>query len=214
MRFLLLSLILILTFAAVPAFGQYYMWDADEDGVALEYFRGDEGDIEINGFGLTVKSAPHSGVYLAYAKAREPHGMEVKAYALGYERYVTARTHADFYPTAIASIGISNTDLPYDLSVTSLTSGVALGYVFPVGKTGKNVSSAGLSISMPIKSSAGLHPEVLTTAIFSSTQSFRLSPKLILSGGVAYSITLNEDTENTFEFKIGLMFATKKSDRK
>ncbi len=214
MRFLHLSLILILTFAAVPAFGQYYMWDAAEDGVALEYLRGDEGDIEINGFGLTVKSASHSGVYLAYAKAREPHGMEVKVYALGYERYVTAKTHTDFYPTAMASIGISNTDLPYDLSITSLVSGIGLGYVFPAGKTGRNVSAAGLSISIPIKGSAGLHREVLTTVSFSSTQAFRLSPKLILAAGVAYSITLNEDTENTFEFKIGLMFATKKSERK
>lgn len=209
MRLIQLSLILFLTFVAGATYGQYYMFDAEEDGVVFEYARGDEGDVTADGVGMTVKSGLHSGIYLAYAKATAPNGQEAKAYGFGYEHYVAPRTEAEFFPTAIATIGISNNDLPYDQSITALTTGVALGFLGRVGEIGRNVSSAGLVLSIPLSSSAGISPDVLVSAVFSSSLGVRLSQKFILIGGAAYSITVNQDTDNTFEFHVGLGFATK-----
>jgi len=212
MRLIQLSLILVLAFTAVPVFGQYYMFEADENGVAIKYARAKEMDITAKGFGLTVKSNEHSGIYLGYAWAAEPNGPTVKSYTLGYERYIISNTGREFYPVFIPVIGINNTSYPHDLSVTSVTPGAAVGFIAPLWKTGRNVTAAGISLWVPVRSSEGLDPDTPTIAFVSSTFAFRMTPKLMLAGGLTYSDSNAEGSEGILEFKIGMLFATKMVD--
>ncbi len=214
MRLIQLTMALLITIVGVPAFGQYYLFDAEDDGVAFEYARGDAGEISADGFVLTVKSAVHSGVFVTYIKAGAPNGPGLKNYALGYERYISPNTSAETHPVTIAPIAINNTDYPGDLSATAIVPSVSLGLMFPLGEIGRNVSAAGLSAWIPLTSSDGLDPDIVTAATFSTSQAIPVSPQFAISAGAAYSVEFEEDADNTFEFKVGLVYRTKKADGK
>jgi len=213
MRLLQLSLILVLTFAAGSACGQYYMWDADEDGVSLEYARGKAGNIAADGFVLTVKSSASSGVYLTYAEAEQPNDQLITSYNIGCEYFFSPGTDSEFYPAVISSLGISNTDYPNNQSITALRPAVALGYVFPFGTAGHNISTIGLSFWFPMTSPYETDLDAMVYVTFSSTQALRLTPRLILAGGASYNLSMQKENHNSYEFKVGLMIAKKMDDR-
>jgi len=203
---------LILTTALIlysgTASGQYYMFDAEENGVAVEYARARDGDITAQGFGLTVKSREHEGIFLGYSWAKPSEGPKVKNYRLGYERYIVTESDAVFHTVVIPSISLDHASLPYDLTVTSLVPGAALGFMGPISETGRTVTAAGVSAWVPVRSSEGIDTKVTTTVFASSTIAFRITPKVILAGGVTYSDSNAEGSEGVFEFKVGLLFAT------
>ena len=209
MRFVSHLLFIVLLLTGSNVLGQYYMFDADENGVAIEYARAKDGDLTAQGFGLTVKSNEYAGIFLGYSWTRPPDGFKVKNYTLGYERYFISETRGKIKPVVIPSIGLDHTSLPYDLTVTSLVPGAALGIMGPISETGRTVTAAGAAAWVPIRSSAGVDTKVTTTIFASTTIAFRVTPKVIFGGGVTYSDSSAEGSEGLFEFKVGLMFATK-----
>ncbi len=213
MRSVQISLALLITLVAGSSFGQYYMFDADEYGLAFEYVQGKSGDVTTNGFGLTVKGSSSSGFYLTFAEAEQPNGQMITGYNVGCEYFFSPGTDSEFYPAVISSIRISNTDYPDNLSITALKPAVALGYVFPLGTGGRNISTVGLSSWFPISSPYGIDLDARVYASFSSTQAVRLSPRLILAGGASYNLSLQKESQNSYELKVGLMIATKRTGK-
>ncbi|MCP4683821.1 MAG: hypothetical protein GY867_00075 [bacterium] len=212
MRLAQLAMALLMTIVAVPAFGQYYLFDADENGATLEYAWSDEDESKVNAVGLTLKIGEHSGVSVAYAKADHEYGLDAESFALGFEQYFSPKNRAASFPAAVLSTTVANQDFGSEQSYTAIIPGLALSYISPVTADGRNISAAGLSLSIPLRSSAGVNPDVTAVGFVSSTQTFRMSPSLRLILGLAYGIDLNEKSGGTLQFKIGLALASKKED--
>ncbi|MCP4683820.1 MAG: hypothetical protein GY867_00070, partial [bacterium] len=186
--------------------------DADENGAAIEYATAKQQDITARGFGITIKSRENAGIYLGYAWTDEPEEPKVKSYSVGYEHYVASKTSTQVITVFIPSAVISRTSLPYDMSITSLLPGAAMGFVAPLWGTGRNVTAAGISLSIPISTSLGIESKTTTNVFASSTVAFRVTPKVMVAGGVTYSDSNAEGSVGTLEYKVGLLFATKMID--
>ena len=164
-------------------------------------------EITARGIGMTVKTTEDAGVFLGYSWARLPDHNKTKSFTAGFERYFASKTGTKIKPIVAPSLGLNHTSLPFDLSVTSLMPGAAVGLMGPISKTGRMVTCFGVTVLMPISSSDGLDTKTTTTAYLTSTLAFRLTSKMILGVGGTYSDSNAEDSEGVFEFKIGLMFA-------
>jgi len=215
MRFVPLVLTIVMVLAGSSAFGQYYLYHAEEYGFGVDYSRARTGEVNSDGFGVTIKSGGRSGIYLGYSGLDDRYGAEASSYGAGYEHYFSPDANNEFrsgdypdsYVAPILSLGMVTHVYGRGRSAFGGLPSAALGFVFPIGRDGRNVTTIGLSAWLPVVSSKYFDPDEIAWATISSTQSFRITPTWNFILGAAYSVSTEPEARDTFEFRLGLLFA-------